>query len=74
MTERRRQARGRPPTERGRPAESIAARLDVPFTAAGVLFVVVEPAEGVTLPAYGEALHPAALGAVSGERGGRQAP
>lgn len=40
--------RPRPPTERERLAESIAARLDVPFTAAGVLLVLVVVAEGVT--------------------------
>ena len=40
--------RARPPTERERLAESIAARLDVPFTAAGVLLVLVVVAEGVT--------------------------
>lgn len=38
----------RPPTDGERLAESIAARLDVPFTVAGILFVLVIVADGVT--------------------------
>lgn len=45
--------RARPPTDRERLAESIAARLDVPFTVGGVLLVLVVVAEGVTPRASG---------------------
>lgn len=41
-------ASGRQRTDRERLAESIAARLDVPFTAAGILLVLVIVADGVT--------------------------